>query len=154
MKIQSLNLKDGDVLFVEGQVIDELFVIKSGEIGIYKQKGERLESFRNLPQGSLVGEVAIFKGDKVRGATALATKDSEIIRIPKDFILKVISVRPDWVGEVMEDITNDLILTGKIMREQSIFQDDMTREYKILSPEDEGRYLNSIDDYRKLMGIG
>jgi len=148
-----LKLKEGDILFVEGEMINELFIIKSGEIGIFKEKGKRLDPFRNIDAGSLVGEVSIFTGDKHRGATAVATMDSEIIRISKDAIIKVLKSRPNWVGEVMKDFTNDLIYSGRIMKDQSIFQDDMTREFRILTPEMEGRYLNSIDDYRKKSGV-
>ena len=39
------------------------------------------------------------------------------------------------------------------MRDQSIFQDDMTREFRILTPQMEGLYLNSIDDYRSKSGV-
>jgi CRP-like cAMP-binding protein len=148
-----LKLKESDVLFVEGEMINEMFIIKSGEIGIFKEKGDRLDSFRNLDAGNLVGEVSIFTGEKHRGATAIATMDSEIVKIPKDAIIKVINSRPDWLGEVMKDITNALIYTGKVMRDQSIFQDDMTREFKILTPQMEGLFLNSIDDYRRKSGV-
>lgn len=151
MKI--LKLKEGDVLFVEGEMINELFIIKSGEIGIFKEKGDRLDPYRNLDAGSLVGEVSIFTGEKHRGATAVATLDSEIVKISKDGILQVMDSRPPWLGEVMHDITKDLIYSGKVMREQSIFQDDMTREFRILTPDKEGIYLNSIEDYRRKSGV-
>lgn len=148
-----LKLKEGDVLFVEGEMISELFIIKSGEIGIFKEKGDRLDPYRNIDAGSLVGEVSIFTNEKHRGATAVATMDSEIVKISKEAILKVMNSRPLWLGEVMKNITDTLIYTGKLMKDQSIFQDDMTREFKILTPDMEGRYLNSIDDYRRKSGV-
>ena len=148
-----LKLREGDILFVEGEMINEMFIIKTGEIGIFKEKGDRLDPFRNIDAGNLVGEVSIFTDEKHRGATAIATMDSEIVKIPKGAILKVINSRPSWLGAVMNDITENLIYTGKVMRDQSIFQDDMTREFRILTPEMEGRYLNSIEDYRSKSGV-
>ncbi|RLA65273.1 MAG: hypothetical protein DRQ88_03030 [Epsilonproteobacteria bacterium] len=151
--MEILKLKEGEVLFVEGEMINELFIIKQGEVGVFKEKGDRLDPFRNINEGNLVGEVSIFTGEKHRGATALATLDSEIIKISKAAILQVINTRPSWLGELMQDLTQDLIYSGKMMKDQSIFQDDMTREFRILTPDAESLYLNSIDDYRRKSGV-
>lgn len=153
MAASVLKLVEGDVLFVEGELITDLFILKLGEIKILKEKQGRLGVIRILKKGDLVGEVSIFAGTKLQGATGVAITPCEIIKIPKTDILAVLESRPPWVYEVMKDLTEKLQLTGQIMREQSIHKDEVTRNIEILTPVMEGKYLNSIEDYRRKKGI-
>ncbi|MFI5390610.1 MAG: cyclic nucleotide-binding domain-containing protein, partial [Bacteriovoracales bacterium] len=71
MAFSNIKLKEGDVLFVEGELITEFFIIKKGEVKIIKEKQGRLSIIRNLVTGDFIGEVAMFTGEKLRGATVI-----------------------------------------------------------------------------------
>lgn len=153
MAAEILKLKEGDVLFVEGEMITDLFILKEGEIRILREKQGRLNVLRLLKKGEFVGEVSIFTGKKLQGATGVAITPCEIIKIPKSDIMAVLDSRPPWVFEVMKDLTDKLQLTGQIMKEQAIHKDEVTRNIEIITPVMEGKYLNSIEDYRRKKGI-
>jgi CRP/FNR family transcriptional regulator, anaerobic regulatory protein len=148
-----LKLAEGEVLFVEGELNTDLFILKQGEIRIIKEKQGRLMVIRIIKKGDFVGEVSLFTGKKLQGATGVAITPCEIIKIPKSDIMAVLDSRPSWVFEVMKDLTEKLALTGQIMKEQSIHKDEVTRNIEILTPIMEGKYLNSIEDYRRKKGI-
>jgi CRP/FNR family transcriptional regulator, anaerobic regulatory protein len=148
-----LKLAEGEVLFVEGELNTDLFILKQGEIRIIKEKQGRLMVIRIIKKGDFVGEVSLFTGKKLQGATGVAITPCEIIKIPKSDIMAVLDSRPSWVFEVMKDLTEKLALTGQIMKEQSIHKDEVTRNIEILTPMMEGKYLNSIEDYRRKKGI-
>ena len=148
-----LKLIEGEVLFVEGELNSDLFILKLGEIRIIKEKQGRLMVIRIIKKGDFVGEVSLFTGRKLQGATGVAITPCEIIKIPKSDIMAVLDSRPPWVFEVMKDLTEKLALTGQVMKEQSIHKDEVTRNIEILTPMMEGKYLNSIEDYRRKKGI-
>jgi CRP/FNR family transcriptional regulator len=153
MAASILKLAEGEVLFVEGEMITDLFILKQGEIRILKEKQGRLNVIRLLKKGEFVGEVSIFTGKKLQGATGVAVIPCEIIKIPKSDIMAVLDSRPPWVFEVMKDLTDKLQLTGQVMKEQAIHKDEQTRNIEIITPVMEGKYLNAIDDYRRKKGI-
>ncbi len=153
MAFSNLVLKDGDVLFVEGELIAEFFIIKSGEVKILKEKQGRLSIVRTLKGGDFIGEVSMFTGEKLRGATVIAICPCEIIKIPKNDLMAVLDSKPPWVFEVMKDLVAKLQFSGKIMKEQAIHKDEITRNIEILTPMLEGKYINSIEDYRRKKGI-
>jgi len=153
MAASILKLAEGEVLFVEGEMITDLFILKQGEIRILKEKQGRLNVMRVLKKGEFVGEVSLFTGRKLQGATGVAVTPCEIIKIPKSDIMAVLDSRPPWVYEVMKDLTEKLQLTGQVMKEQSIHKDEQTRNIEIITPVMEGKYLNAIDDYRRKKGI-
>lgn len=148
-----LKLAEGEVLFVEGELNSDLFILKLGEIRIIKEKQGRLMVIRIIKKGEFVGEVSLFTGKKLQGATGVAITPCEIIKIPKSDIMAVLDSRPPWVFEVMKDLTEKLALTGQVMKEQSIHKDEVTRNIEILTPMMEGKYLNSIEDYRRKKGV-
>jgi len=148
-----LKLIEGEVLFVEGELNSDLFILKLGEVRIIKEKQGRLMVIRIIKKGDFVGEVSLFTGKKLQGATGVAITPCEIIKIPKSDIMAVLDSRPPWVFEVMKDLTEKLALTGQVMKEQSIHKDEVTRNIEILTPMMEGKYLNSIEDYRRKKGI-
>ncbi len=153
MAASILKLAEGEVLFVEGELNSDLYILKNGEIRIIKEKQGRLSVIRMLKKGDLVGEVSLFTGKKLQGATGVAITPCEIIKIPKSDIMAVLESRPTWVFEVMKDLTEKLAITGQVMKEQSIHKDEVTRNIVIITPMMEGKYLNSIEDYRRKKGI-
>jgi CRP/FNR family transcriptional regulator, cyclic AMP receptor protein len=153
MAFSNIKLKEGDVLFVEGELITEFFIIKKGEVKIIKEKQGRLSIIRNLVTGDFIGEVAMFTGEKLRGATVIAITPCDIIKIPKGDLMAVLDSKPPWVFEIMKDLTTKLQLSGQIMKDQAIHRDEVTRNIEILTPMMEGKYLNSIEDYRRKKGI-
>ena len=81
-------LKSGEMLFSAGEPADSAYFILSGELSLAIDDVER-----RVEPGALVGETALL-ADMVRRASAKATEDSELLRIPGAVFRRVLSEFP------------------------------------------------------------
>ena len=81
-------LKSGESLFSAGEPADSAYFILSGELSLAIDDVER-----RVEPGALVGETALL-ADMVRRASAKATEDSELLRIPGAVFRRVLSEFP------------------------------------------------------------
>jgi CRP-like cAMP-binding protein len=81
-------LKTGELLFRAGEPADSAYFILSGELSLAIDNAER-----RVESGALVGETALL-ADVVRRASAKATEDSELLRIPGAVFRRVLSEFP------------------------------------------------------------
>lgn len=76
------SLTPGQVLFKEGDVGSDFYIIIQGEIAFYQDK----QLLRTLSQGQIFGEVALFVSKGVRTASVMAKEKSLVLKISrKDF---------------------------------------------------------------------
>jgi len=77
-RVKLRKYEAGSVLFNEGQEAEELYVIKSGEVKIYREKGRRREDFVTLDKGDMFGEMGIITGNPRGFSAGVFSKKSEI----------------------------------------------------------------------------
>ena len=82
------TLKAGEPLFSAGEPADSAYFVLSGELSLAIDDAER-----RVEPGALVGETALL-ADVVRRASAKATEDSELLRIPSAVFRRVLSEFP------------------------------------------------------------
>ena len=68
----------GDIIFREGDVAEELFLIISGSVEIFRQDNEKEILFGHIGQGSIFGERGVIQ-QLPRTATVVATEDTEVL---------------------------------------------------------------------------
>ena len=78
-----INLAKGEYLFREGESPEEVFIILSGELEVYKSSplSESEHLIKTLKQGEVVGEISMID-NQPRSASIKAASESSIIRIP------------------------------------------------------------------------
>ena len=77
-RVKMRRYEEGAVLFNEGEMGDEVYIIKSGEVKIYKERNGVREDFVSLSKGDMFGEMALIS-EKPRGFSAcISSKKSEI----------------------------------------------------------------------------
>ena len=81
-------LKAGESLFNVGEPADAAYFVLSGELSLAVDAAER-----RVEPGALVGETALM-ADVQRRASAKATEDSELLRIPGAVFRRVLSEFP------------------------------------------------------------
>lgn len=75
-----VRFSQGDTIFREGDPGSEMFIIRSGKVGIWKEiRGERT-TLTVLDKGDFFGEMSLLEGSP-RTATAEAVEDCELMRI-------------------------------------------------------------------------
>lgn len=70
----------GTVLFREGDLGSEMYVIQSGEVEISRRVGDRHQVLALLPAGEFFGEMAVVN-DRPRSATAVVRKAAHLLVI-------------------------------------------------------------------------
>jgi len=92
------------VLFQERDKSQELFIISSGTVQIYKRFGSRDVELCRLEKGAVFGEMALIDG-KQRSASARCITDCTIIIIPAELFRSKISGVPDWFLSVVKIVS-------------------------------------------------
>ena len=104
------DYKAGDVIFREGDVAQELFIIQSGEVEI--RLGNRV--LEKLPQYSIFGEMALIDAAP-RSATAVAAGDVTLVPVTEKQFLFLISNTPHFALNVMRIMARRLRVTNKAL---------------------------------------
>ncbi len=106
--IATRAVKEGTLIFQEGDEADGLFVIKSGQVGI--RLGNR--TLAELTANSIFGEMALID-DAPRSATAVAMTDVELVPISEKQFLFLVSQTPFFALKVMRVLARRLRATSK-----------------------------------------
>jgi CRP-like cAMP-binding protein len=94
--------KESEVIFEEGTVGSEMYVLRSGSVRIYRTiEGTEVELARISKPGEFFGEMALVD-NAPRSASACALKeDTRLISLDKDKFLFLVSQQPTFALVVM-----------------------------------------------------
>ena len=70
----------GDIIFSEGEIGNEMFIIQSGTVELLKTIGKDTKILATLEKGDFFGEMSVLE-DLPRTASARAKSDVELVRI-------------------------------------------------------------------------
>ena len=93
--IETVELKEGEVLFEAGDPGDSLFVVQGGEIEIYTTDtaGQKI-ILTDATRDDIFGELALLDSGP-RSATAKAKEDTVLLVLDRDHLLFLIRKRPE-----------------------------------------------------------
>ena len=90
------HLGEGETLFRAGEAADGAFFVLAGEVELRVR-----EAIRHAARGALIGEAALL-ADTLRGADALAPKGAELLHIPRQTFLRVLSEFPESAVKIRQ----------------------------------------------------
>ena len=103
--------RKGRVLFGQSDAADAVFYIRKGRIRITIESAQGKEAVLGfLAAGEFLGEACLI-GQTRRSATATAMTETEVIRVSKAEMLRLLSTDPAFAGEFMRRL---LILNGRL----------------------------------------
>jgi CRP-like cAMP-binding protein len=105
--LELLSLDRGDVLFREGEPSDALYVIVEGELSVQNDGPPRVEMAR-LGASSFIGEVALIT-DQPRSATAVVARPSEILKIDRGTLSRVLASHGEVLTAVLRFVRDRLV---------------------------------------------
>jgi CRP-like cAMP-binding protein len=88
------ELKAGEALFAEGETADAAYFVLSGEITLSTKREQRRAS-----PGTLIGESALA-AEVSRGANAVASVDSSLLRVPRATFRRVLEEFPQCASKI------------------------------------------------------
>jgi CRP-like cAMP-binding protein len=125
------HLRRHDVVFDEGDVANELFLVQEGRIAISNKSSDGRESvFALMEPGDLFGEISLFDG-LGRSAAARALEDSLVLVIPYDDVRRMFDTDPSLLWRVVELLAARLRATDEALAD-SVFLDVPGRTAKRL----------------------
>ena len=114
-----IQYKRGQVIFAQGEASSYLYIVASGEVGIFLEDNEKLTLLNTVGAKDFIGELTMFSDDK-RNATAIALEESKLVIIQKAEIRKVLKMCPEWVSNIMLTLTDRLRNSVDILREHRV----------------------------------
>lgn len=102
--IETIELKEGDVLFEAGDPGDSLFVVNKGEVELFTKDtaGQKIV-LAEAQTDDIFGELALLDAGP-RSATARAKEDSELLVLDRDHLLFLIRKRPEAALKMLAGI--------------------------------------------------
>ncbi len=98
----------GDIIFREGDVGNEMFIIQSGKVKISKQLKDGVEkTLVILGAGDFFGEMAVIDKD-VRSANAMAMEASRLIALDEEVFEMHMQTNPKIVKKILKNLTSRL----------------------------------------------
>lgn len=94
----------GELVFSEGDLVGSFYIIESGYVSIFINKGGREEQICILEPGDYFGEMAIFNKN-TRTASATAIEPTTLLSIDKDKFLDFIQSHPDISEKINKILT-------------------------------------------------
>jgi nitric-oxide synthase len=83
---QLMTFERGEALFYQGEPADAVYVVVSGAVGVYVEKGGPPQLLHRIEAGQCVGELGLLRRE-VRAGTAVAEDPVTAFRIPGDRFL-------------------------------------------------------------------
>jgi CRP-like cAMP-binding protein len=113
-----VTLEEGAALFHEGDPGDALYVIVEGEVAV-QAEGPPLVEMARMGPGAFIGEVALMT-DQPRSATVTATQTSELLRIDRQTLSRVLADHGDVLRAVLRFVRERLV--DRWMRTSPLFR--------------------------------
>ncbi len=105
------NLRRGDILFNQGDIIDTLFLIKAGSFKLARVNEEGKEVILHVAaKGEVLGETALFRSG-THPATAIALEDARVCALNRRSLEEIIRESPDLALQVISSLANRLYST-------------------------------------------
>ena len=140
------TFKPGQIIFLEGDDSQDLYILESGRIDIFK--GDK--KIREIAErGSLFGEVSFFLGGS-RTASVKAQTDVTVICIPKDKIKHFLAEFPDAARAITKHLAKWLDKTSQILHGLEEFCDQLPDA--VITTDREGKILAWNSAAEKLYG--
>lgn len=117
-QIYSRSLKMGETLFLEGEEGDDAYIIETGLIEISIDLPTGKKTIATLGNGEIIGEMSLI-ANAPRSATAVAAKDSELLVLKRDRLLKPIESADPIMRLMIQMIVDRLRDAPRWMRESA-----------------------------------
>ncbi len=100
---QVMEVRPGQAIIKEGELGDDLYIIRSGSMIVEKAVGGKQVFMSYVPAGSYSGEMAMIDGGP-RTATVKAAIRSQVVRLPADPFRKLLARKPDLDAKMRGDM--------------------------------------------------
>jgi len=151
----SVEYSAGDVIFNEGDLSDQLFVVYSGQVVIKQELGTGSRELSRLGSCDMFGEMALLVADGKRSASAVAVSDSSCLVLSREQFLGLIKKSAVLENQI------ERILIERISRSEQSANKTILQAYNSMlfslsnlvesRDHETGGHLNRVQRYCKLL---
>lgn len=147
-RIQKISLRRGEVLFVEGDEGDRLYIITEGKIKLGHSSEDGRESLLAiLGPGEMIGELTLFDPGK-RSTTATAVSPASMLCLDHSDLVQILDTNPEVAKHLLRALAQRLRRTNESLSDL-VFSDVPGRVAKALldlaerfgAPADDGTHV-------------
>jgi len=146
------RLKKSQHLFKEGDKAGAMYLLKSGNIRIYKKKGDSDIEIETIRSGQIVGELAFLDGNP-RSASAEALTECELVEISGPNFQVVLEKIPEWLKILMRTLVTRLRVSSTRIRQLESSSSEFVYSDKEGKRVAQYIYLSVIDVMKIATGI-
>jgi NTE family protein len=107
--LEWFGIPAGTLLFSEGDPAPDAFILLSGRLGVFIGGDTAGAPIAAVSAGEFVGEMGLIS-DEPRSATVIALRDSDLLRLPKEVVERLMSSHSGMAMCIIE------LLTGRLRR--------------------------------------
>lgn len=122
------EFKKGDILFKEGDLSKEMYIVQKGIVKIYKNSGESILPIALVHSGQFVGELSFFDG-KPRSASAEALTNVEAVKLDKKKLERELARLPRWLSIMIDSIAARVRDADEIIKRNEIVDERVSGEF-------------------------
>lgn len=104
---ETMRLSAGRELYRENAPADCAFVVAGGTVGLYRSRGNDRVRVKLVPEGSILGELALIAETR-RMTSAMAETDIEVIRINRTLFRRILQEYPELAALLHQRIADEL----------------------------------------------
>ena len=138
----------GEIIFSEGDIGTEMYILQSGTVELFKSIGGEIRVLATLEKGDFFGEMSVLE-DLPRNASARAKTDVEMVRINGALFDTMLKNNPEIAIRMMRKLSRRLREVTAMLEEalgRRVAEEEQPAPHKLAIPE-RGRWrLVSADD--------
>src|ERR1700732_2465244 len=112
---QSVDFSAGEIIFREGDLGTEMYIISEGKVEILNRLGEDDRVLAVLEKGGFFGEMSVLE-DLPRAATARALTDSRLLQINGSTFDQLLQGNPEIAVRMMRKLSRRLRETDEMLK--------------------------------------
>jgi HEAT repeat protein/ATP/ADP translocase len=104
IRLTEQEMQPGEVIFHEGDLSYELYLIVSGKVDIVQHRGDIARTLATLSEGDFFGDMAIFE-DLPRSADAIAAEQGALLVLSPERFRQIIMQEPAIAFEIFRELS-------------------------------------------------
>jgi CRP-like cAMP-binding protein len=106
------TFKRGHLMFIEGELSTEMYILRSGKVRILKQEGDSVIELAVLGPGSVLGELSLLDRQP-RSATGQVVEEAVASIIDESLFIQTLARIPPWLTTIIKLVVKRLRDTMK-----------------------------------------
>lgn len=112
MQVDIITLQEGEHLFLDGDTAESIYIIKKGQLEVYKNHDGEDFVLGKIKDGEVVGEMAFLEGNR-RSASVRALEECEILNIHLANLREYLGSQPFWLEMILHALVERLYEANK-----------------------------------------